>query len=196
MIGFDLDGVLARTDILFNAWFHIHHKWDVIPTPEYLNKFDYACPADKTGKWIADEIGNCLTYWWDKIMPYHRNLLALKEIYLAGLQKEMFIVTARAPKTEKSTLAWCDLWIDVPHMVKTVGFHTGKLPTLMAMGIDCYVDDRYKTVQELAKGNMPYVFLLNQPWNAGRKTHMGVRRVNDLFDMHNILMEEGYYGKE
>lgn len=191
MIGFDLDGVLARTDALFRGWFWLHHRWDVEPDGNWGRKFDYPVPDGKTGKWIADEIGRAITYWGDKVMPYQTNLKMLERFL--EFQETIKIITARSPKTEAATKEWLYKWLDVPYELNMVGYHGEKLEHLMAAGVSVYVDDRFRTVNRLA-GHLEHVFLINQPWNYGRVADNRVIRVDTLSDMYFKLKELDYDG--
>lgn len=88
-------------------------------------------------------------------------------------------LTARSKKTEPATRWWLDYHFpNISYELHSIG-ETSKSAWMMENGFDSIVDDRFKTANE-CRFESGHTFLVNQPWNEGRKEDRHVVRVDNL----------------
>ena len=79
----------------------------------------------------------------------------------------------------RTTTAWLTKHLRAPYRLFMVNGHAGKAAVLDALGTKLFVEDRFRTVNNLL---LRYPVMYKRPWNQGRVTHPGVIQVNDLRD--------------
>jgi uncharacterized HAD superfamily protein len=97
-------------------------------------------------------------------------------------------VTARIQElSEKATRIWLDKHLDIPYEIIFTGSSSKKAEILKDRGIEYFIDDRFRTIDEIAPV-LKIAFLYNQPWNQGREPRSSnVIRVNDLGNVVNYF---------
>jgi len=105
-------------------------------------------------------------------------------IALLILEKKFGVVnflSARSSKTEEATRWWLDKnFPKLNYNLMNLGEDKRKVDWMRETGFDTIVEDRFKTANECDFDN-GYTFLINQPWNAGRREWGHVNRVNNLY---------------
>lgn len=195
-IAFDFDGVICDSHNAFRG-----HFWDI---------FGYNIPTFSDLKTYSLGIEHCEFYepwWWKEIPvalaryqhicpPIHNSIEALEAIskqpYIED--EEIVIITARenADAVRQVTNLWCHLNFNFNFDIHYCGTPEGKYEIFQDLGIEYYVDDRFKTCQEIIDfPSMKVAFMFNAPYNKdyGDRESLKSRvyRIESLWDMKKYL---------
>lgn len=179
MFGFDIDSVMVDTYPYARKYFLIKYGIDFKPKEHTTFNFDLPDGADPM-KDFEELCGDTI------MKPLGNSFDVVRKVYEITGQL-IYFVTARNPSTKLNTINNIRKYID-PRIKYEVYFTDGKQKTkvLKNLGITYFVDDRFKTCNELA-GKIDHVFCLNQPWNMGRTLDRRVIRLNKIDDLLKYL---------
>jgi hypothetical protein len=188
MIAFDFDGVVCDVHHIFRG--HFFDRFGVIVHKDYEQRsynFDGIKQAPNYEPWWWDEIPVAIAKYQHICPPFKGAIEAMLAIYNTFELEYVQIVTARVSATRQVTDLWCRQNFTFPYKIDYCDASEEKADILKLMDIEYYVDDRFKTAQELAP-NLKYSYLLNSPWNK-RETPLlpNVERINTLWDMKRHL---------
>jgi len=188
LFAFDLDSVLSNTEYLHEG---ICKKFgvgrfdlDEGRSTEGYQRFQFQIPGVSNNKMYAaiheivhDEGPSALPN------PFTHDVLS----YYHKLTRDpIVVVTARHRDNAQITYNWLKLWLhDIPfHAIVCHG--VPKTNVLINVGCDYFVDDRYKTIDNL-QGHIMHPVIYTQPWNQGRERQASQLRVRDLRDLIPIF---------
>jgi hypothetical protein len=181
MIAFDFDGVICDVHHIFRG--HFFDKWGItINKEEDQDTFEFT-PTD----------GKFPDKWWEEIpVAIARGAIWALDCIQCMSDEPIQIITAREPSQAvmRVTRDWCDKLFTFPYRIDFCATSEEKDDILDLMQIEYYVDDRYKTVNSLAK-NINTCFLMERPWNRGRKLAGNVVEIKTLWEMRNGLEKLG-----
>lgn len=196
-IGFDVDGVLANFNQDYVELTRVLTKRDLFP-PEWMEPTNIAPPTwyypqsfgytneecDKVFEVIAAS-----DRFWRDLQPYEGVVENMNKFYMQhACDNDVYFITNRAGKGAKwQTEAWlCEAlgWTDCTVLVSSAKGLCAK-----ALKLDVYLDDKWENALDVAKESpATRNYLLNQPYNVGFGTNLGVERVNTL---EEFLRREG-----
>jgi hypothetical protein len=194
-VGYDLDGVIMDSAILFRAM--IYNKFK---TYKY-NSYDKA--GNEKFKWEIEGVSS--TKVWNVIHtvlreyqpfcpPFPGAVACVAESFFLNGEKPVHIVTARPKDVEDQTREWLDehlkdieyeLWIvDPPKNDKTLNQEV-KNELVNDLGLTHFVEDRLKYASQIVKGcpSIEKVYLLNRSYNKGRRSPKNVQRIDDITEV-------------
>lgn len=103
--------------------------------------------------------------------------------YTNVTRSPVVIVTSRPPHLEYATGRWIFSNLDRSIDMRLVMLHgIPKSQVLEPMGIQAFVDDRYKTCKSL-KGVIDWSIVYRQPWNQGRPESAGHLEIDSVLDL-------------
>jgi hypothetical protein len=189
MIAFDFDGVICDTHHIFRGHFwdrfgvNCQKESEQVTYEIDLNLNDYYEP------WWWDEIPVAITKYQHICAPFKGAIKAIREMYFNYDMPYVKIITAREPSNAVMgvTQLWCRRNFNFPYDISFCSSSDEKADIMKKLDIRYFVDDRFKTAQELAP-NLKYSYLLNRTWNV-RETplHPNVERIDTLWDMKRHL---------
>ena len=81
-------------------------------------------------------------------------------------------------------------WPDIEFNVEFAG-HKDKVKYLTEIGCDIFIEDRFKNANVISD-KIKKVYLVNRPWNQGRKENSNVERVNSFKEaVEKIIKSRG-----
>ena len=175
MIGFDIDGVVADFNGIFRRVVLDEVGYDINNSPQ--DQFKIVIPGMSDAEVFKLVCGTIRRFVYE-MQPYPGTPYALWKLY-SSTREPIRFVTARRLITKEATERWLKEYIVVPSEVAYVR-SADKCSYLKEHGFTHFVDDRYRTVQQV-KQCVPHTYLMNRPWNEGRVAD-GVYRINDLND--------------
>jgi len=192
MIAFDFDGVISDTYHIFRG-----HFWDVfgenIDTELNHKSFDMGLSKfEGYEPWWWKEIPVAITRYQHICPPIHNSIEAINSIYYDYDMEYILIITAREPSDAvmQVTKLWCHQNLPFPTEIE---FSEDKLEVIKRRNVRYFIDDRFKTAQDLSSV-LQYSYLLNSPWNL-RDTPLNdnVIRVNTIWEMKNHMGLQNIY---
>jgi hypothetical protein len=190
MIGFDFDGVVCDVHHILRG--HFFDKFGVIVSREKDQKryeFGGFTNSSKFKPWWWDEIPVAIAKYQHICPPFAGAIEAMRKIYFDYDLEHIQIITAREPSKAvmQVTRLWCQQNFTFPYRIDFCATSEEKTELIQFFKLKYFIDDRFKTAQDLA----PYLkcsYLLNQTWN-NRDTVLlsNVERVNTIWDMHRHL---------
>lgn len=183
ILGFDLDGVLySWHEVVARDLKHM----GVLKQNETL--YDIFHPDNRrfdklTKKFVREVLYNTEYYKEEPMHKYKHKLLW----DLINDGHEIVYVSSRpVRKAKKPTLEWL-YSNDAPNPEQLFLVKGAKKPVVESLGCDIFIDDKIQHAKELRK--VTEVFLLNRPWNEGVRLPRGVRRLNHLTELRDIVKE-------
>jgi hypothetical protein len=190
MIAFDFDGVICDVHHIFRG--HFWDRFKVILNREadqHIYDFQGVKESPDYEPWWWGEIPVAITRYQHICPPFQDAIEAMRSIYLAFDLEYIQIITAReaSEAVMRVTDLWCRQNFTFPFKIDYCDSADEKADILKLMDIDYFIDDRFKTVQEVAP-NLKYSYLLNQNWNMRDDTLLpNVKRVDTIWDMKHHL---------
>ncbi len=195
MIAFDFDGVICNTNPILEG-----HFFDIYGENVKKNQTIYEFKTVKPNP-CFDE-----TYWqeipvaivnYQHIAPaVHGSIEALEAFWVDYDMDYIQIITARESSlsVKQVTYNWCDRHFRFPYKIRYCDNSEDKQQIMLDMGVDIFVDDRFKTAQCLSSV-LSVSYLFNQPWNKrDTKLNDNVQRINSLWEMKHDLDTSQYPG--
>lgn len=200
-IGVDVDGVLANFDEPFTDLLIKTTGRDLIGLarmlPSYPHTWDFPAAFGYTNQeealtWKVIKQSN---RWWLNLpanpgVEGENGDLDLLDL-LADTGHDVYFITARVGATAKRQT---EEWLERKGMeLPTVILSGDKSAAVRLLDLDCYIDDRGETVNQVIRAVNEdqmdtRVYVIPKPWNASVEIHPGVRRVESVKEM---LMKEG-----
>jgi uncharacterized HAD superfamily protein len=186
----DIDNCLARTDEVMRRLIREFTNGRVNLEYEHITQFDYhAC---------ADGAGNAITKpEWDevhKVFSQPSIILALApfEGAVEGLRRlvgsfDLHLATSRRIEARRPTIEWLEMHqfpLHDLHFLKHGEKHASLARFFAA------VEDHYEQAESFAVTQTP-CFLIEHPWNRGRKPRKGIRWVNGWAELTEHLASVG-----
>ena len=181
-IAFDIDGVVC--DSITTFYESAKQKWNKpISNSTYQIKIR-GISSDE----IFHEYMGILIHENEKMFPYINAVESLR--IFAKYLVPLTFVTSRPEHclVMRSTMEWLKTYLQGVKF--NIIFTDNKLEYIQEQGFKYFVEDRYKTANQLAKNNIQ-CFLVNREWNMNRQTHKNVTRVNDLKQVFEIFYCNG-----
>ena len=189
MIAFDFDGVICDTHHIFRGhfWdrFGVNCQREVEQDTYEINLKD----SEYYEPWWWDEIPVAITKYQHICPPHTGAIEAMRQMYFDYDMPYIKIVTAREPSNAVMgvTQLWCRRNFNFPYDISFCSSPDEKAHIMKKLDIRYFVDDRFKTAQELAP-NLKYSYLLNRKWNEREAPLLpNVERINTLWDMKRHL---------
>lgn len=182
-VAFDIDGVIADTyDVIRIA---LKQEFG-INFPKNEHRSFYFDVPNASSKDVIRVIDKCMIEDFNDVKPLGDSIYILKRVFLMT-RKPLLFVTARPEACREGTISWLKKYLG-----RFVDFNViltenkPKTRVLLDLNIELFVDDRYKTINELSNIiDMP--LMLNSPWNEGRPTPQNTVRIDDLEEVIHYL---------
>jgi hypothetical protein len=178
MLAFDLHGVIMYTWPAFEKYYEEAVGFKL----EHGDRFNFKVPYWYNKSRIGPDIAMSLQLYIKDMKPMRGSIQALQEWSDKG--NDIIIVTASANSTMDANKKWLDKWLNRPYVLSRVDAHEGKVKALVNLGCTHYVDDRYRTCQQLAD-HLKHVYLFDDIHNRGREIKENVTRVRSLRKVFN-----------
>jgi uncharacterized HAD superfamily protein len=175
MLGFDIDGVVANFNEVFRQV--VLDKTGIDTNHLDQSRFELKIPGQSQEE-ITAMVNESINRFVFEMQPYPGAVEAIWRLWDQTREPINFI-TARKLITEEATKRWLDEYIIAPYTLANNIRSAEKAEYLKEHGYTHYIDDRYRTVQQV-KEHVPYTFLMDRPWN--QREAVGVYRVFDLND--------------
>jgi uncharacterized HAD superfamily protein len=180
-LAFDLHGVIMHLMPVMQKYFKEVLEIDLVET----NRFNFDLPDSYAANRIGVDIANSIKTMAVKYAkPVYGSIPALKRWRDAG--NEILIVSATAKSTIAANCEWLTKHLGTPYRMVRTTHQEGKVKTLKELGVTHFVDDRFKTCNQLAD-HLEHVYLFDAPCNRGRIPKANVTRVNSLRRVFNLL---------
>jgi len=155
-VAFDLDGVLAHTDIILREAILGRYLIDIYP----INKYAITIPGLSESEFkvfVKDTLSRCS----EDILPYNDTIPTLEKIY-DSTKNPITIITARHKSLSYETHAWCQKWLTIPYKLI---FSKEKRNILLYYGIRKFIEDHPKTAEDLNNNSSIQCYLMNKTYN-------------------------------
>ena len=182
-LAFDLHGVVMYLMPVMQEYFKKEVGFELIET----DRFNFSYPDSYDPRRCGIDIANAIRTLAPKIAkPVHGSIPALKRWRAEG--NTITFITASAPSTMDANMEWLDKWLGGPYQIWRVNSQDGKVKMTEDLGITHFVDDRFKTCNELAE-HLEQVYLMDAPCNRGRIPKANVTRVRSLRKVFKLTAE-------
>lgn len=188
-IGFDLDGVIARTQDSILTVLKSQGKIPATTTIENCKWFDFAYNEKEQtgfpGVTLQDLTDIFMTReFWSHILPFDATIAAMRQLSQTA---ELYIVTDRRwfPELEDLTAQWLEN-NKVPHNKLLICKGRLKGMACEQHKISFFIDDNVGNISSVA----PYVqcaYVYPQPWNAGMGLPENAVRPYDIYEIVNDI---------
>ena len=179
MIVVDIDGVVADSE-----YWLIKEIEEVSGEPvKFENPRTFRFISTLSHKDLGRAINTAIIKYKDCIAPcsYMANYIALKTI--EQRQGIVTFLTSRDPSTQEASEYWVNKTFPVvrSRVVSLSDNYDTKKDWMVDNGFNSIVDDRFKIANET---NIPEgkTFLIERPWNIGRKEEPHVIRVKNVYE--------------
>lgn len=177
-LAFDLHGVIINLMPQMQRWFIENRGFDPKGTEEAKSRFDFSLPEGYDPRQVGIDIARSINAYEHDAEEMPGSIKALRNFYAKGY--EILIVTAAAPSTMQANIDWLNAHLKRPYVIDRVDTSIGKLAKLQELGVTHYVDDRFRTCNELSD-HLDFIYLYNAKCNMGREIQKpNVLRVFDL----------------
>lgn len=194
-VGFDLDGVLVDSNVIFQTL--IYKKFKTYNFKLYDDKgnerFTYHINGvERVKLWncIHDGLLHCQPF----MLPTDGMAKTVYKVWNLQNREPIVIITARPDDCVTETIAWLNENFPVPydlHMVEPPKNGMGgkeKNTIVDAFELTHFVEDRFKYASDIAREtDVEKVFLINKPYNRGRRVSNKVERIDWLSEVPKIL---------
>jgi len=187
IIAFDMDSVLTEGEFLrkYVADYFGMPIEDTRHSPDGYEKFNFKVPGDVSEKEIVEVINRCILEESPSALPTPFMAEVMRWVYeVTG--KPISVVTLRHSMSMGVTHDWLVEHLDgIPFNAYVINGRP-KNDMLRMLGVNIFIDDRWKTIGNLIS-HIKYPVLYNRPWNMGRPLDLEVLRVRDLRDIIPLL---------
>lgn len=199
-VGWDLDGCLINTSDMFRAMLYNKYgtkdlkKTDAAGHERF--KFEVEGVSDQK---VWNVIHKVLDEYQEFCPPFVDSMYTLHRLYEVQ-QTPVHVITARPDSCADATREWLDTYIGVPYVLWVVdppkndkALATNvKTEDVNDLGLTHYIEDRFKYASQLAKEcpNLEKVYLINKPYNVGRRTAEKVQRIDSALEILEDLKIE------
>jgi hypothetical protein len=174
-LAFDLHGVIMHLKPVMKKYFREVIGFELSET----GRFSFGYPDSYDPRRFGVDIANSIiTMAPEHAKPMHGAVPALHRWMDKGNRLE--IITASAKSTMDANCEWLDKWINRKYTIHRVSWQEGKLDVCNRLGVTHFVDDRFKTCNDLVKGGLKQAYLVSAKHNEGREPDEGVVRVSGV----------------
>ena len=179
-IGVDLDGVVFRTDLLLidrvNKIFGLNLNYYDITA---YNMFDSYVSDKKILKKIISKVISMPR------LPLSENVQFILD--LLSKKHNIYFITSRYKENRNSTISQLlDLDIYDYELYMTDGEET-KSRYINELGIDIFVEDNIKHVEEIYNNTDCKILIMDRPWNKGKETNERIDRVFGWLQVYSVV---------
>lgn len=180
-IGFDIDGVLFPWHEILLQHLVFTGEIEVGTTLEQL----FNLPDGIIHTWSSKKQKELTRNPKHYIRPFLREG-ALEILNALAQHLEIFYITSRPSNIESPTKAWVR-GMELPYRDNVYVTNGGKKALVNILGLDMFVEDRIKYVEELHTSCA--VILVTRPWNKNYNEDNHVR-VDELYELPAIILPE------
>lgn len=177
MIGFDLHEVIMELVAPMERWYKEVLGYEL----KHTDRFSYIAPEGYNPKRFGPDIARAIREVAPTAKPMPGSIEALT-LYFDITEKPIHIVTASAPSTMDANEDFLKRNLPVPYKIYRTDYQGTKLGTIQKLELTGFVDDRFRTCNELAP-HLEQVFLYNAMYNRGREPDPSVIRIDTLDDI-------------
>jgi len=187
-IGYDFDGVICNIMPGIVQHFKDVYGYDIRTTEQ--KRFNMDLPKEYDLKNINRDIMIAINHHQSYCFPYFLAIESIRDI--SNLFKEIpTIVSARNEGTRRETEQWLDYWLNMTYELILVESHNGKADKVKELGIEWFVEDRFRSVGQLTEV-CDMVFMPDRNWNAGREWSVpNYMRIQNLGEIYDWILEDG-----
>ena len=184
-IGFDFDGVLCYSVPFLIRFFHDKYGfWLTDNKP----KFHFDFPPEYDIRKVRTDIAEAILKYNKHMTPHKDAVTGLHNIVDVLDIERVKVVSARHPSTEIVTKRWLEKWFpSLQFETHIINRGSQKRKACEELNITHFVEDRYKTVLDLAK-TLNTVFIYDAVYNE-RPVPDNVIRVSKLNDVAQWLLK-------
>ena len=177
-IGFDIDDVICDMLPVIRQFLSDYFSCEVeIPT-SWNYKIPGVTPEEITEAWVGN-LPSLIT----KCKPLDNNIGALT--WFSEHFGELQFITARHDECKQATEKWLDRWLFGCNYRVYYTSNQCKIQTIKDLNLSIYVDDRYKTINDVAP-IVDLAILIDKPWNRNRAPKC--RNTLRLKNLHDLIM--------
>jgi hypothetical protein len=195
-VGFDMDGVLQDSQVIFKTLLFKKYKTYDMDGFDGKGNMRFAYFIDGVSShdiWLV--ILEALTLYQPFMTPLDGMGKAVYKVWELQNKKPIQIITARPEEVRTETIDWLDQHFPVPYVLHIQPppmndvNKTDKSEIINGLGLTHFVEDRFRNCTEIANGSpcIEKLFLLNKPYNRGRRIGGKVERIDWLSEIHKIL---------
>jgi beta-phosphoglucomutase-like phosphatase (HAD superfamily) len=184
MIAYDFDGVLCNTMPAFQQYWQEKYSFRISANAQ--TEFAMPMPEGYDERGIGNDIEEAINLYQGYLQPFSFAMEMVRE-FAREYNEQPIIITARRKVNIEATDTWLKHYLGIPFTLVAVTGHSKKAEIVgPEWGIAHYVEDRYRTVNELAATGVK-VFMPERKWNMGRPLHDSVVVVNNLLDVWDYI---------
>jgi uncharacterized HAD superfamily protein len=176
-VAFDLDGVLAHTDIILREAILGRYLIDIYP----INKYAITIPGlteEEFRQFVKDTLSRCS----EDILPYNDTIPTLEKVYQAT-KEPIIIITARHRILSYETHAWCQKWLTVPYKLFMCPSLEKRI-LMLYLGVKNYIDDHPLIAEDVNYNSSIKCYLMNKTYNQDCKLPDESYRVSNLGEFY------------
>jgi uncharacterized HAD superfamily protein len=192
-IGFDLDGVLQDSSQLFQVMMKKNFGTTDFKSKDDAGNERFSYHIDGvSNQRIWNTIHDVLKNYQQYAKPCIHIMYPLMWV-VENQKKPLQIISARPDDVWDETVAWLNRYIPVPYELYFVappknGRGGTKNDLIISLGITHFVEDRFKNASEIAQLDaIQNVFLVNRPYNKGRRVANKVIRISHVDELIRYL---------
>lgn len=175
----DIDGVVADSE----KWLVRHIEESTGKKLTFTNPQSFQFNIDIPAKYLIELINDAIVKYKFVIAPINYTSTYVALTILKNRDGVVNFLSARGNGEVEVATRW---WIEhhfptLRYNLNNVGEHINKAEWMKFNGFDAIVDDRFKTCN-LCDFDNGLTFLVNQPWNVGRREWDHVNRVSNLYE--------------
>jgi uncharacterized HAD superfamily protein len=196
-LGIDIDGCLANFNEAFGDALIKTTGRDLLPDGWKTNSefpttwnWDLAAgytPEESKRTWEQEIISS--SSFWASLPPYPDTAATLKQLNRLSKRHDVYFLTHRMGKNCKQQT---EEWLAKHGMDRPTVIISGqKLPIIVSLGLNFFIDDKLQTVNEIFRAEVPELalFLKNAPWNqVGRE-----KGLKSILSVEAALREVGLW---
>ena len=176
MLAFDLHGVIMNLMPVMLKYFKEVVGFEVTET----GRFSFGYPDSYDPRRFGVDIANSIKLGVaTQAKPMRGSIQALED-WVYNTDNTIVIITASAKSTMDANIEWLHKYLVVPFEIHRVAYQEKKSDTCNKLGVTHFVDDRFKTCNDLIRDGLETTYLYNSTHNEGREPDEGVVRVDNL----------------
>lgn len=182
-IGFDCDDCVIDTITALNRVSKKRYGIDVTSSKSFDLK------QHGLSQYEVDDIIKTALMDWQNVDPVNGAIDFMRRYHEETRNVLEFITYRGNWIPEYFTFSWFDKWIpDIPYKVYFPKHEQTKSSFVKELGIEVYVEDRFKYAIEVAD-HCDLVVMMNKPWNFGRMFNKtNIYRVDSWQEVYDIKM--------
>jgi hypothetical protein len=173
MLAFDLHGVIMNIMPGMKKYFKEEVGFELIDNKQF--NFDY--PKWYDPRRFGPDIAAAIRKYGPAAKGKRDSLDTLRNWIDSG--GDLLIITASAKSTMLANCDWLDTNLRKPYKIIRVNHADGKMKAIKEHGVTQFVDDRFKTMVDLAP-HLEVGYLYSDTHNQGRKPPENIKRIRSL----------------